>query len=166
MKDYIQFSKAYNVDYIVYDMTAYPTIEVSVSKSEGSESVYVYYTNTESNQRVTVRFSTHSNNAVMFGDQLDGNLTSIEDVLYRLGLAKREFVYDTGLSIWSRQVAKVQLANYEEAALTIQEMYALGAGADLSEYTGKLAKGSNLLILADKVGVFQKTTGHYKYTMI
>jgi hypothetical protein len=165
MKDYIQFSK-FNVDYIAYDMSEFPMVEVSVSKSETSESVYVYYVNTDTMERVTVRFSNHNNNAVQFGMQLDGNMTTKMDVLYRLGLAKREFVYDQGLSIWNRQVAKLQLANYEEAELTIQEMYALGAGADLSQYTGKLAKGSNLLILGDKVGFFQKTTGEYKYTMI
>ena len=72
-------------------------------------------------------------------------------MLYKLGLRKREFTPKTFLYIGKQSVAKRDLHKYEEVPLTIQEMYALGEGADLSAYKGKLAKGSNYLIFSDKV---------------
>ena len=79
---------------------------------------------------------------------------------------KRKRVEDkeTYLSITSQQVKKVDAYKYEETPLTIQEMYALGADADLSQYKGKLAKGSRYLILGDKVREFTEVVGaHYEY---
>lgn len=86
----------------------------------------------------------------MLGDQLDWT-ASREEILFHLGLATRTFIPDTRLFIASRQVSKKSLGQYEEAELTINEMYELGAGADLSKYTGKLAKGSNYLIQGTEV---------------
>jgi hypothetical protein len=54
-------------------------------------------------------------------------------------------------SIANRAVAKKDVSQYEESDKTIQELYALGANADISEHKGKLAKGSTYLILGDKV---------------
>lgn len=138
---------SYNVEYTVFDMPE--GVEVRISKSDTSESVYVYYTYKE--EKVTVRFSHHQNNAVKLGEQLDGNLCKRDEVLCRLGLKKRTFIPDTYLSISFTTVSKKNANNYEEAPLTIQEMYSLGEGADLTEYVGKLAKNSRYLITGNVV---------------
>lgn len=142
---------SFHADYEVKDFSQYTQIKVSVSKSATTESVYVTYENVDNSKSVCVRFSNHINTAMNLGDQLDGRICSDKEILYRLGLAERVFTPKTRLSIRFRQVAKAQLTGYEEAALTIKDMYAMGAGADLSEFTGKIAKGSNYLILGDKV---------------
>lgn len=124
-------------------------IPYTVILSDNSESVYVrYYSGDKS---ITVRFSNHENNAVKFGDQLNGRLATKDEILFHLGLKKRTFIPNTYLSISSRMVKKIEVCKYEEAELTIKEMYDLGAGADLSPFKGKLAKGGNRLILGDKV---------------
>lgn len=138
---------SYNVEYKVFDMPE--GVEVKVSKSDTTESVYVYYIYQE--ERVTVRFSQHENNAVKLGVQLNGNICTRDEVLALLGLKKRTFVPNTYLSIYFTTVSKKNAVSYEEAPLTIQEMYALGEGADLTEYVGKLAKNSRYLIQGDKV---------------
>lgn len=79
---------------------------------------------------------------------------------------RRIFVPNTHLIIGKQSVAKKNLSNYEEAELTIQEMYALGEGADLSKYVGKIAKGSNYLIYSDKVLKYEDKFGEYKYEKI
>ena len=139
-----------HVEITIYDLADYG-VTSEVSESQCSESVYVTYSCAETHKCVTVRFSHHENNAVRFGDQLNGLLTSKDEVLYRLGLKKAVFVPQTFLYIGTQQVAKKRMHLYEETSMTIQEMYALGEGADLSEHVGKLAKGSNYLILGDTV---------------
>ena len=136
--------------YRVEDFSDYPQISASVSKSDTTESVYVRYYNSDNGNAITVRFSDHSNNATLFGDQLDWTATR-EEILFHLGLATRTFIPDTRLYIDSRQVGKKTLNQYEEAELTIGEMYELGAGADLSMFTGKVAKSSNYLIQGTQV---------------
>jgi len=165
-----EFHSAYSVE----DFSDYPQIYASVNKSETTESVYVSYYNSDNGERVTVRFSNHMNNATLFGDQLSWD-APIDQILYRLGLATREFFPESKLFINRRQVSIKKLNQYEEASLTIQEMYELGAGADLSEFTGKLAKGSVELILGTSVESFvSKQTnafgeivqlGNYVYTV-
>lgn len=142
--------------YRVEDFSDYPQISSSISKSDNTESVYVRYYNSDNGQSIVVRFSDHSNNATLFGDQLDWT-ASREEILFHLGLATRTFIPDTRLFIDSRQVSKKTLDQYQEAELTIGEMYELGAGADLSDYTGKLAKGSNYLIQGTQVKEFKDT---------
>lgn len=137
--------------YRVSEFNEYPEIKSSVSESATTESVYVTYTNTKNGETVTVRFSDHENNATKFGDQLNGNSYSDNEILHRLGLKQRVFIPDTYLMIDSRQVAMKKLDQFEEAPLTIKEMYDLGKDADISQHKGKLAKGSNYLILGDKV---------------
>ena len=39
----------------------------------------------------------------------------------------------------------------------------MGAGADISQYNGKLAKGSNYLILGNKILEFKEKFGTYIY---
>ena len=144
----------YHVDYSVFEIES---VKVNVSKSETTESVYVTYSLND--KSITVRFSMHENNATKFGDQLNGNLASVNEVKYALGLISRKFIPDTYLFIGSRQVSKKDLAAglFEESNLTIQEMYDLGEGASLMEHKGKLAKGSNYLILTDSVEKLEKT---------
>jgi len=144
---------SYNVDYDILDFSEYPQIYTDVSRSETTETVYVTYINNDNLNRIIVRFSNHTNNAIEFGDQLDGNFASRNEVLYYLGLKKRTFIPNTYLSIDNRHVSKKDIAKgiYEEAELTIKEMYDLGKDADLSNFVGKLAKGSNYLIIGNKV---------------
>ena len=153
-------------DYDVIDFAAkgYDFIKASVSKAETTESVYVYYRNTCNGNVACVRFSRHTCNAVKFGDVLDWSDT--DEILYRLGLKGKKVVDDfsTRLFIASQQVKKIDVGNYEEAPLTIQEMYALGAGASLADYKGKLAKGSRYLILGDSVKAYTYKSGsRYEY---
>lgn len=149
---------SYHASYNTIDFPGYPQVSSSVSKSQSTESVYVTYTNSDNGKTVTVRFSNHENNAVKFGDQLDGNYATKGEILYHLGLINRTFVPDTRLFIDKRMVKDKEVGNYQEADLTIGEMYALGKDADISQYKGMLAKGSKYLILGDKV-VEEKQTG-------
>ena len=152
---------SYNVDYDVVDFSKYPQITTNVSLSESTETSYVTYTNRDNGKSITVRFSNHENNATKFGDQLNGNLATNDEILFKLGLKEREFIPATYLSISTRQVAQKKLQDFEEADKTIQEIYSLGKGADLSKYKGKLAKGSNLLIQSDKIEQVEKTRRNY-----
>lgn len=145
MKNYACHAEYYVAEFPETD------IKSSVEFSESSESVYVRYSSKKTGKSVTCRFSWHHSNAERFGDVLNGYWVGTDEILFRLGYKEREFVPDTQLVIASRKVAKKQLALYEEAPLTIREMYALGEGADLSQYVGKIAKGGNYLILGDKV---------------
>lgn len=141
----------YNVSFNVFSFENHPQVYSSVSKSETTESVYVTYVNEDNNYRITVRFSNHVNNAVEFGDQLDGNFASRDEVLCHLGLKKRTFIPKKKLYIKASQVKKILTSNYEEADLTMSEMYDLGLGADLSKYVGKRTKGGNWVIWGEKV---------------
>lgn len=136
----------YHVEHHVIDLENYPQVSYSIDKSNTSETVYVKYFNSDNGKEITTRFSWHENNAVKFGDQLNGYTASENEILYHLGLKTREFIPNTYLAIAKRMVKKVEMKNYDESELTIQEIYALGEGADISSHTGKLAKGSNWLI--------------------
>ena len=149
-------SNSETTTYRVEDFSSFPQISSSISKSATTESVYVRYYNGENGQSITVRFSDHANNATLLGEQLDWTATR-EEILFQLGLATRTFIPATRLFIDTRQVSKKTLNQYEEAELTIAEMYELGAGADLSAYTGKVAKGSNYLIQATEVKALEDT---------
>lgn len=141
----------FHSSYDVENFNDYPTVFSSVNKSNSSESVYVTYTNSDNLKSIVVRFSNHNNNAVRFGDQLNGKTVTRNEILANLGLVKRVFVPETRLSIDWNYVKKTQVKLYEESNLTIKEMYDLGEGADLSEHKGKIAKGSNILIQGNKV---------------
>lgn len=148
---------SYHVDFNVFDFKEYPQISTNVSKSSTTESVYVTYRNENDDNSITLRFSTHENNAVKFGDQLNGYIASRDEVLAHLGLKKRIFIPKKYLRIESRQVAKNKIQDFEMADKTIQELYDLGANTDISKYKNKLAKNSNLLILGDRVEELEET---------
>lgn len=146
----------YHADYNVLDLSSYG-VTSEVSKSDNSESVYVTYSCASTHKVIRVRFSHHNNNAVKFGDQLNGYIASSDEILYRLGLKKAVFVPETFLYIPSQKVSMKKLHLYEVADMTIQEMYALGKDADISQYNGKVAKDSNYLILGDTVKEMKRT---------
>lgn len=138
-----KFNSKYNVNYKVENIEG---IHTSISKSETTESVYVYYRNPENDNSVTVRFSHHENNGVKFGDQLDGYSATLNEIKYRLGLINRRFIPEKRKTINCYRVKKVVAAEMIEAPYTIQELYAMPIGTDLSEFKGMVAKGSNWVI--------------------
>jgi hypothetical protein len=144
----------YHVKYSTFDFSEYPQIDTNVSLSETTESVYVTYKNNDNDKSITLRFSTHENNAVKFGDQLDGNIASKNEILYKLGLMNRKFIPKKRFSIRWSQPKKIDLHKYEIADKTMKELYDMGEGADISMYKGKLAKDSNYLITGDVVESF------------
>lgn len=145
---------SFHATYDVIDFSKeYPQIKSRVSKSNTTESVYVTYSS--GLKSITLRFSNHENNAVKFGDQLNGYIASKDEILYHLGLKKRVFIPDTRLSVPYQQIKQKEVKNYEQAPLTIQEIYSLGEGADISKYKGKIAKNSNYLITGDKIEKFE-----------
>lgn len=148
----------FHSNYKVIDFDGIDNIITSVSKSETTESVYVTYSNILNSKSITVRFSEHDNNAVKFGDQLNGFFASKNEILYKLDLITRFFVPATRIYIGSQQVKKSTIALYEVADLTIQEMYLLPVNSDLSSFKGKLAKDSNRLILGEKVELLEETS--------
>jgi len=145
---------AWNCDYSIEKIEG---VTVSISESETTESVYVTYENNENGKKVKVRFSLHENNATKFGDQLDGNIATRNEILYRLGMINRTFVQASRKMIHTRMVAKRDMKNFEFAPITISEMYQMPVGSDLSEFTGKIAKDSNYVILGSKVEEMMET---------
>ena len=146
----------WNIEPSVFDFSEYPQVTSSISYSNTTESAYVTYRNTDNLKSITVRFSEHENNAVKFGDQLNGLFASRNEIMYRLGIICRKFIPNTYLHISTMQVKKKEICNYEIANITIKEMYDKGANADISEYIGKIAKDSNYLIIGDKVEELQE----------
>jgi hypothetical protein len=160
----------YKVDEVAL---SYPNISYKVDESASTESVYVTYTNNDpkypENERpkVTVRYSNHDSNAVKFGDQLRGEAVERNngELLYRLGLKEREWI--PAPSVPTQTVSKKDLENgtYEESGLTERDIMLLPVGADIAEHKGKLIKGTNKLILVDKV-LANNNRGYYRYSDI
>ena len=140
-----------------YDVIKFNNYKIltSIDFSQTTESVYVTYRYND--KSITCRFSNHICNAVEFGDQLDGNLATPNEILYKLGLVSRIFIPETFLYIDKYSVKKSKMVNYEECELTLKEMYNLGANFDISKFTGKLAKGTNTIINGSKIEVVEKT---------
>jgi len=173
---------SWHVEHDIINLDKYPQVDYKVNYSDTTESVYVEYTNKENNKSVTVRFSNHENNAVKFGDQLNGNWVRDDEILYRLGLKNRIFIPETKKDIGAYQVKRAEAKSYEEADKTIQELYDLPVGTDLSAYKGKRVKSnradkiSNWIIGGDVVKESQVYTsnilgqhvpiGKYEYTDI
>lgn len=138
-------------------------VRAIVSESYSTESVYVTYTNLDSHVSVKVRFSSHTCNDVKFGAAIDGNTSDARnEILFRLGFIDRIPVPFFVNHIHTQYVAKKKLHAYEEADKTIAEIIALPAGTDISEYRGKLAKGTTKMITSDKVLRVQRG-GDFKY---
>jgi len=146
---------AVSAKYDIIDMSDYPQVEIKVDKSLTTESVYVKYC--LGLEKVVCRFAHHNNNAVKFGDQLNGYIAEKDEILALLGLKNRTFVPNKYFTFGKKQVKKSECANYEETNLTIQEIYALGKDADITAHVGKLAKGSNWLILTDTIREVEET---------
>ena len=157
--------------YSIVDFSGYPQISHSVSKSATTESVYVTYRNEETGDKAVVRFAGHNNNATRFGDQMvgwDGDSPYAKrnenELKYRLGLVDKNIKYGTHIDMRSVSNADMESGKYEEADITLAELYALPAETDISQYTGKLAKGSRELILGDVVKENRKKIAKIEYT--
>lgn len=85
---------SYHVSYDVFDI---PGTTTRVSPASGSESVYVKYCKDGDEfclDPITVRYSHHDNNAIRFGEQIDGRLgrkSVLDEILYKMGKAKPVF---------------------------------------------------------------------------
>lgn len=156
---------SYHAMYDVFEFPEYPEISFRVDKSNTTESVYVTYKNSKNNESAVVRYSNHTSNAVKFGDQINGNsLNAKLDVLSALKIMQKKFVPSISLMIHKRQVKKTEISNYKEADKTIQEIYKMGLGADISMYKGMLAKGSNWLIEGERIERYETGFGDYEYS--
>lgn len=136
-------------------------IEHQVQKSLSTESVYVIYWRADidvmERKLVKVRFSWHDSN----DDVIDGNNSSARnEILSRLGFLKKKVIPYMSKKVLNRYVAKKKVKDFEMCELTINEIYELPVGTDISNFTGKLAKDSNILILGNKVENVE--TGRYK----
>lgn len=149
----------------LYHIEEFPglPIKTNVQKSLSTESVYVTYLNMETLEIAKVRFSSHTCNDVEFGAVIDGYTSNARnEILYRLGFMTKEFVPYFMNHIHTQPVAKKKLHLYEEADKTIKELIGLPVGTDISEYRGKIAKGTNMMITSDKVLSVQRG-GYFKY---
>lgn len=144
------FTEGYHVSYHVEEIE---NVTVKIVESLSSESVYVNYYNEENGKKCVCRFSTHSSNAVASGDTLNGNIATRDEIMFFLGLKKRTFIPATveKLVIESDFINKSDRQSYERCPLTIKEMYAMGEGADLSEYVGKATSDGKWLIKGNTV---------------
>lgn len=147
----------------IEDFTGYP-IKATVSESLSTESVYVTYLNTETLALAKVRFSSHICNDVKFGAVVDGRSSDARnEILYRLGFLNRRTVYKKFNWISRQSVAKKKLHLYEECDKTFEELRSLPTGTDISEYKGKLLKGTAEVITCDKVFELFSKVGKIEY---
>lgn len=150
-----------------YNIEEFPglPIKTNVQKSLSSESVYVTYLHMETLKLAKVRFSSHTCNDVEFGAVIDGHSTNVRnEILYKLGLVERRFVPAFSGCITFQNVAKKKMHLYEVADKTIAELSSLPAGTDISEYRGKIAKDSSMVITSSKV-ISKQIGGHFEYIM-
>ena len=132
----------YHVNYKMYDIEG---VYSEVQESETTESVYVFYSCKMTGKSIACRFSSHTCNAVEFGDKLNGYFASENEIKYRLGLMNREAILVEKKYIPSHSVKKSTISNYEVIPHTFQELYDMPLGTDFSNYIGKIAAGSLVL---------------------
>ena len=156
---------AFHCTYDVIDLASYGIRSV-VSFSDTTESVYVSYINDNNGKRITARFSHHINNAVKFGDQLNGFLATENEILFHLGLMKRTFKPDIILQLGRNTVKAKKIHEYKSCGLTLSELFQLGAGADVSMYTGMLIEGTNEVITSSKINSYEGKFGSFIYETI
>ncbi len=155
-------SKKTGIFYDEVDMRAYG-IKCEIEEHFSYIQVHYFVAN-DPDRRTSYEYTRTS------GPNYQGHFSLIpEHILWKLGFMKREFIQDTYLGIGNRQLSNADLDKYEEAELTIQEMYELGDGADLSKFVGKRAKGGRYLITGNRVNRFKhpdKNKGHWEYSII
>ena len=83
--------------------------------------------------------------------------------MYRLGFMEQKWIPRKKLYIQTKQIKKTDIPKYEIADLTLQEMYDLGEGADISKYQNKVAKDSNDLIIGNTIKLVDTQYGDYVY---
>lgn len=84
------------------------------------------------------------------------------EILYRLGFIDRVFIPSYRNLVTHQAVAKKKLHLYVECDKTLSELIALPEGTDISEYKGKLAKGSTEMITSSIVKRVE-CGGHFEY---
>jgi hypothetical protein len=156
---------AFHCTYDVIDLTSYG-VRSAISFSDTTESVYVSYINDNNGKRITARFSHHINNAVKFGDQLNGFIATENEILFHLGLMKRTFKPDVILQLGRNDVKAKKIHEYKSCGLTLSELFDLGAGADLSMYVGMLIEGTNQVITSSKISSRESKFGSFIYETI
>ena len=156
---------AFHCTYNVIDLTSYG-VRNSISFSDTTESVYVSYINDNNSKRITARFSHHINNAVKFGDQLNGFLATEDEILFHLGLMKRIFKPAIILQLGRNTVKAKKINEYKSCGLTLPELFDLGAGADVSMYMGMLIEGTNEVITSSKITSYEGKYGSFIYESI
>lgn len=151
----------------LYHVEEFPglPIKTNIQKSLSSESVYVTYLHLETLALAKVRFSSHTCNDVEFGAVIDGHSSNVRnEILYKLGFIERRFVPAFASHITYQYVAKKKMHLYEVADKTIEELSSLPVGTDISEYRGKIAKDSSMVITSSKV-TSKQVGGHFEYIM-
>ena len=156
---------AFHCTYNVIDLTSYG-VRSTISFSDTTESVYVSYINDNNSKRITARFSHHINNAVKFGDQLNGFLATEDEILFHLGLMKRTFKPAIILQLGRNTVKAKKIHEYKSCGLTLPELFDLGAGADVSMYVGMLIEGTNEVITSSKITSYEGNYGSFIYESI
>lgn len=147
-----------HTNYIIEDMAGLP-VEISVSESYTTESVYVKYRRTDGKAlplecdnlgTVTVRFSNHDCNGTVFGDYVLGDLRkgNRNEVLYRLGFItmEKEPVYCK--CIPTAVVRKSKISSLPVAPVTLAELKEMPEGTDLSAMQGMYLKDTTNTIIS------------------
>ena len=151
--------------YNVIDLTSYG-VRSTISFSGTTESVYVTYINDNNSKRITARFSYHINNAVKYGDQLNGFIATEDEILFHLGLKTRTFKPDIILQLGRNAVKAKKINEYKSCGLTLSELFALGDGADISMYVGMLIEGTDKVITSSKITSYEGKYGSFIYESI
>ena len=156
---------SFHCRYNVIDLTSYG-IRSTVSFSDTTESIYVTYINDNNSKRITARFSYHINNAVRYGDQLNGFLANEDEILFHLGLKTRTFKPDVVLQLGRNAVKAKKIHEYKSCGLTLAELFDLGDGADISMYLGMLIEGTDKVITSSKITSCEGKYGSFIYESI
>lgn len=139
-------------------------VESEVSFSDSTESVYVTYR--ANNKSCVCRFSHHTCNGVKFGDYLNGFCADEYSIKTKLGFYRVHFEpeFETKLTIesdfFNNKIAKKMIENgtVEAAAISIQDLYKRGAGADVTDVKGKMV--GRYLIKGNRIETKEIPTGY------
>ncbi len=146
----------FHCNYEIFDFEGFP-ITSQVQEAYTTESVYVSYRRTDIlSDSVQVRYSDHICNGIKFGVYVDGRHPEAKkEVLSRLGLLRKVAVPVMSKYVAHRNVTKKTLKQYQTTPVTIAKLEELPEGTDISEYTGKVCEGTNILIVGNTVAVRQ-----------
>ena len=130
-------------DYIVEKIEG---VTSYVTKSNTSESVYVTYC--KDDKRVVVRFSNHTCNSLEWGNVLDGNFATVNEIKFRLEMISRKAILVEKTIIGTQKCKKVDMDKYEELEYTIQDLYKMPIDTDFTPFIGKRCKNSQYVVIS------------------